>query len=712
MSQFSKRLNINSDVLLEYVYDDNNFKSEDYKILTNLKDKSKGYISKSGLNVEENNLVLVDPVTDKYSSVNLTNFNFLRLQSFSSSLIMYDTVRLYFTSGFDFYSDQLGFYISIYTYGYDNQTKYKLTDFYYTKDNLNPFNIFTLSKPFLYNGAYWVKSIEIDIPSVYYVANQRIITNTQNEPRLNSLNKNLTNGEGLSINSPIFIDFGIISSSQTVLGVPYYYMGDITNMSIPRVAEFDEIGVEVLESSQGDYFEIYSTYIGSNENMDNFVYNETVKGKNIQLNYIISVYEENILTSSQTIEILENFSQKVLYRPIILFSNTTAAIDVELRIINNVDSSYISKFGSIGITNSINKYGRTLSRLNLDSNVINTNIYNLKYKNVLGTNNSNGLLGINGTVISYNEQFSNVTNSISQSSSASSVNNGFDIVKVPYPVMYDKYNISVNSNKSNVITDYVSNGLLTIIITSFDNIINFNIAKDVNASGIPTPYNLADITNNSKLQLVFKSDTEKIVKDIYNDAENYFQYGIIYFKIDSTDYSTMKKIYNAGYDNFYIVITSTTTETQFFSGNFVFYEDVSFVNSSSTTDVNPTLSLILDSIKKQETVNDVYLTDSQNNSNTDSQKDATNINNYLNTPSTSIVVVDDSKYTNLMVYVRFQTNQDLYDNWLKTNNIIPKYKYSSVYFLERLEKTYIDIINKLEYVEKTFEVPLNTGVTK
>ena len=212
--------------------------------------------------------------------------------------------------------------------------------------------------------------------------------------------------------------------------------------------------------------------------------------------------------------------------------------------------------------------------------------------------------------------------------------------------------------------------------------------------------------------MVFKSDTEKIVKDIYNDAENYFQYGIIYFKIDSTDYSTMKKIYNAGYDNFYIVITSTTTETQFFSGNFVFYEDVSFVNSSSTTDVNPTLSLILDSIKKQETVNDVYLTDSQNNSNTDSQKDATNINNYLNTPSTSVVVVDDSKYTNLMVYVRFQTNQDLYDNWLKTNNIIPKYKYSSVYFLERLEKTYIDIINKLEYVEKTFEVPLNTGVTK
>ena len=60
--------------------------------------------------------------------------------------------------------------------------------------------------------------------------------------------------------------------------------------------------------------------------------------------------------------------------------------------------------------------------------------------------------------------------------------------------------------------------------------------------------------------------------------------------------------YNAGYDNFYIIISSDTSETQFFSGKFVFYEDVSFVNTStsSTSSQNPTLTSILDLLKQQQ----------------------------------------------------------------------------------------------------------------
>ena len=75
MSVFSKRVSINQDILLEYIYDDSNFRSDDYKVLTNLKDNSKSYISKIGLNTEENSLLLIDSVNDKYSPVNLSNFN-------------------------------------------------------------------------------------------------------------------------------------------------------------------------------------------------------------------------------------------------------------------------------------------------------------------------------------------------------------------------------------------------------------------------------------------------------------------------------------------------------------------------------------------------------------------------------------------------------------------------------------------------------------
>lgn len=721
MSQYTKRINIASDVLMDYTFDDTNFKSDDYKILTNLKDKTKSYLSTTGLNVEENNLLLIDKITNKYSDVNLTNFNFLRLQSFTTSLLLYDKITLYFTNGFDFYSDQNGFFLNVYTYGYDNETKYNLTNFYYTKDNVDPFNIFTLSKPFFFNGAYWVRSIEIYLPSLYYVSNQRIVTNSQNEPEKNSLNANLSYGEGLSINSPIFIEFGFISSIQKVLGIPYYYVGDLYKSSVSQVPEFDEIGVVVEESSQGDYFELYGTYLSSNENMDNFVYNEKIKGNKIELNYIVSVYEENILTSKQTFEITDNFSQKILYRPIIQFSNTTAAIDVELRIINQVDSSYNSKFGSIGITNSINKYGRTLSKINLDSNVIKTDIFNLKHKNILGTG-TDGLLGINGSVISYNDNFSNNFSNSTNLSSVSGTNTigsatTFDIVKVPYPVMYDKYNILVNSNKTVANSDYAPNGLLDIIITSFDNIINFNIAIDINESGYATPYDLSEISNKSNIRLIFKSDTEKVEKEIYNDAENYYKYGIIYFKIDSSDYTKLKKIYNAGYDNFYIVLSTTTTETQFYSGKFVFYEDVSFVNTSSSSTSstsstsNTTLQSILDLLKKQQEKDDIYLSSSNTDTDTEAEKDKTNTNNYFNDSSSSSTssTVDNTNFTNLILYVRFLTNQDLIDSWLKTNSITPKYKYSSMYFLERISKTMIDTIKNLEYVEQVFEVPLSTG---
>lgn len=729
MASNSKRININPDILMEYVYDDSNYKSEDYKILSNLKDNSKNYVSTLGLNTEKNSLVLIDSINDKYSPVNVNNFNFLRLQNYPSSLMLYDRVKLYFSSGFDFYNDYLGFYLNIYTYGYDNNTKYYLSNYYYSKDNPDSINIFTLSTPFLYNATYWVKSIEFDIPSLYYLSNQRLITLNENIPTPNSLNYNLTNGEGLSMNSPIMFEFGFISSKQIVLDVPYYYMSDLYSMSIPQVPEFDEIGVEVGESSQGDYFEIYGTYMGSNENIDNFVYNESVRGNYIELNYIIKVYEENILTNSQTIEISENFSQKILYRPIIQFSNTSAAIDVELRIINKVDSSYISKFGSVGITNSINKYGRKLTRLNLDSGVIKTDIFNLKYKNILGSNNDNGLMGINSSIISNNNNFNNVnfvnntngsntngsnTNGLSSVNGIVNTSSSFDIVKVPYPVMFDKYKVMVKTNISPSQTDFVSNGLLDIIITSFDTIINFNIGKDINTKGEVIPYSLVDLINNSKILLVFKSDTDKVEKGIYFDAPNDLEHGNIYFKVEESDYLTLKKIYNSGFDNFYIIINSTGTNTQLYSGRFVFYEDVNFVSESTST--NSTLvNNILNNINNNNVDGSVNqeITNTESVDNSDYNKDKLSTDNsiYTTVNMTPSTIISDDNYINLMIYIRYQTNQDTFDKWLLDNKITPKYKYSSMYFLERIEKNSIKSIKDLPYVEKVFEVPLNTGTS-
>jgi hypothetical protein len=681
MSTFLKRIKINPDVLLEYVYDDTNYQSDDYKVLTNLKETSKSYLSSTGLNTEDNNLFLIDPVLDKYSKVNVNDFNFLRLQNYSSALTLYDTVKLYFPSGFDFYTDYIGFYINVYTHGYENNKKYSLTNFFYTKDNTNAIKIFDLPTPFLFDSKYWVRSIEFDIPSLFDVSNQRIITNTTNEPKPNTINSNLTYGEGLSTSSPIFVDFGFISSKESVLGVNYFYMSDLSSFSIPQSPEFNEVGVVVKESTQGDYFEIYGTYMGSNENMDEFAYNEELKGNKIELDYVIHLYEENILTTNQTVEVSQNFTQKILYRPIIQFSNTTAAIDVEMRITNRVNGSYVSKYGSVGITNNINKYGRTLTRLNMENGVVNSEIFNVKFKNIMqgGSGNDNTL----------------------------------DLVKIPYPVMIDKYRILTKSiNASPETNDYSPNGLLEIIITSFDTIVNFNIAQDINSKGEPMPYNLTELNNNSKILLTFKSDTEKVEKPIYYEADNNFEIGNIYFKIEEQDYVIIRKIYDKGYDNFYLIVSSDSSNTQLYSGKYVFYEDLSFVSETKTNNTETSSNITGATVQStsttdQETVN----TENIDEPSYQAEKVTRYINPFRqdNMEAYAPETKTDKNYFNVLIYVRFQTNMDKLDEYLASQDITPKIKYANMYFLERVYATQVQELKKLDYVEQVYDLKVTTG---
>jgi hypothetical protein len=448
------------------------------------------------------------------------------------------------------------------------------------------------------------------------------------------------------------------------------------------------LGVSILESTQGDFFEIYSTYMGSNENMDEFSYIEQTKGNDIQLEYIVNLYEENILTTTQTYVVIENFTQKILYRPVIKFSNTTAVIDVELRIVNKVDGSYIQKFGSLGIKNSINKYGLRLTQLNLNSNVIKPEIYNLKLKNTMSVN--------------------------------SVIDSMIDIMKVPYPVMYDKYRILAKSTNASVSTNsYVPNGILEILITPFDNIIQFNIAQDINSNGEPVPYNLGDISSNSNFLLVFKSDSEKLEKEPFYEADNNYELGNIYYKIEENDLKLLRRIYDKGYTNFYIVVNSNGYNTQLYSGKFIFYEDVTFIDSNNTitTSGNTILSTNTTSNTTSNintTTNDTIILNTEN-IDTSENKVAANLtaNNSFNANNMQTYTenVDSNKnYNSVMVYVRFQINMDKMDTFIKDNQLTAYIKYGNVYYFDRLYITIIETIKKQEFIEKVFIIPLGIGM--
>ena len=175
MSTYSKRIKIHPNVLLEYTFDDTNNKSEDYQILTNLKEKTKSYLSETTINNQTNSLFLVDPILSKYSPISISNFNFLRIQDYFTSAIPNDILKIYFPQNFDFVSmGYIGFYINVYTVGYTDNSKYSLSNFYYTIDNINTIDLFDFPVPFYYDEKMWTKSINLEFPSIAKISENRI----------------------------------------------------------------------------------------------------------------------------------------------------------------------------------------------------------------------------------------------------------------------------------------------------------------------------------------------------------------------------------------------------------------------------------------------------------------------------------------------------------------------------------------------------------
>ena len=563
MAKVSKYMKLNPNVLMEWIFDNENYISENYKVITNLNEnKKRSFLSTTNLNSINNNLFQLDSVLKKYAIVNTSKYNFLQAQDYTTSPVQYDTVRIYLPTSYNFvFNGYVGLYLKIFAYGYYNKNIYELSNIFFDATNTSNSGLTNLAIPFMYDEQEWGKYYEFKIPSIDYLSNQRLISNTGNTVWLNSINDNLTLGEGLSQTGPIFVDFQYLNTKEIVLGNTYYYTSASYRTSFAKSPEYNTLAVNIQESTEGDFFEIYGTYGESNENLDNFVREMENKGRKIKIEYDIYLYEENMQTNMQTVSVgggvNDDFTKKILYRPILTFSNTTAAIKVTMRVIDLVDMSTIEKFTSIGLDSNIQKYGKKLISLNVQ-NLNKLKIYNSKPDEIiLGNDYLSG----------------NLTT---------------EIIKVNSPQLIEVGKIIVNSPSSS--TDYKGMGLLSLIITPFDNIIQFRIAiVPQTNSGLANQleqYDLSTILNNSEIVLSFKSDTEIIEKSIYNEADNDFKNGIVNFKILENDLNVLQQIYNKGYKNFYLTIVSNSIKTLLYSGTYIFYQDITFVDTTNNIQTN------------------------------------------------------------------------------------------------------------------------------
>ena len=553
--QTSKYVQLDPNVLLEWIYDDQNYISEDYRIIIDTLHQTRAFSNAETTgntpsqtnNTSIQQLFLLDATSNKYGIVNpnvQTNaYLFLQFQNYSGSApSRYDRVRLHFPANYTF-ADYLGIQLGISLYDNAQTTLYPISNYFYDKSDPTRFlEIAPSGTPFNFQEVVWEKYVEIMIPSPYALTRsyqQISTTSTAVEPIPGTIHQNLMNsGDILSLETPIFIDFRFLNSTNTVLGQKYYITTEAFSTSIPVSPEYETLGVTIQPSTQGDYFEIFGTFNSDIEEFNTFIQNSSLIGKNYYAVYEVDTFEKNVQTQTVNYFQYDNFDVPISHRPIIMYSTTTAVLEVTMKLVNSVDNSSIIRISSYSmLQNEVAKYGLVLTKINI-SNSLKPKIYNSK-----------------PDILSYNN--TNISTPQTQT------------VQVPYCVMYERYNIltKVISTQIND-TIWYGQGQNQIMLYHTDNIIMFAVAQGTTTTGI-IPY---AIPQNTTVTLQFKSETLLVEVQLYTNSNQVsLGSGILVFDVASTMMGNIGQILTDGYDQFYIVLTSNNISTVLYAGRFLIY---------------------------------------------------------------------------------------------------------------------------------------------
>lgn len=558
--KISKYFPIDTNILIEYIYDDSNLIGEPYNILYNSRTNTKCFISSDELkpaprgykatnNDLYNQLYKIDQVQGRYGKIPTTNspntisssLSFLQLRNFSTSIpIRYDIIKVHVPVDYTF-GDTKGFYLRSYTYDYDHTNIVELSNYYFNITDIEQNYKLMYSSPIqVINEKQWGKYIQIQIPSVTKVSDQRVNGLTQSTTKENTINYNLTNGKGLSKNSPIFFDFFFINSINTIGGSQFMNLGHRITFTTPQTPEFEKIGVRIEESTQGDFFLIYGTYNGTIAEFDNFIEDSYYNGNRYYAEFIVDTYEKNVKTKTNTFVQTEDFSDEIEFRPILKFTTTTAVIDVTLRLIDAVDGTFIERKASYGMLQGGG------ARMGSEPN------------SRLGTGNNSGGAG---DISKYSKSSTKINLKYAKKPEVYNIkstilpNTGDDpfgtkpilkLKKLAFNLFSSNYYF-IDSNDEAIIdrSVYIPNNNSVVYILPYDNMLNISMSDDQESL-----YNLLIYED---LKMIIKTDKKDIEIDIYRDsAENDFENGRIVFRVPESKYLDIKKAHLSGYDIFYI----------------------------------------------------------------------------------------------------------------------------------------------------------------
>jgi hypothetical protein len=117
----SKFVKLHKNILLEYIYDDNNNISYNYQVLINNKNNvlNNSFIAGSASttnNFLNQQLFKIDAVNNTYGIVNTSLYNFLQVKDYAEGFpIRHDTVKVHLPVNYTF-GEYIGFYLRIFTF--------------------------------------------------------------------------------------------------------------------------------------------------------------------------------------------------------------------------------------------------------------------------------------------------------------------------------------------------------------------------------------------------------------------------------------------------------------------------------------------------------------------------------------------------------------------------------------------------------------------
>jgi len=286
--------------------------------------------------------------------------------------VWYDTIRLHFRTGYSFNGRGYeGFNFKVKVKRQSGEYGYFTSLVYLNSSNYEIQN----PKPFTLADSSFSKYIEVKVPALVHMSDP-----AKNEEFATTF---FGTGSDSLINSSNYeINFGLIGAVKTVDGYDYIEIADEKSLTLAQEDEFVDIAINLQESNDGDYFEFYGTKDGSTAGFENYI-NGLLQttGDDITVFYDVEVSEQlglnYISTYSTSFSQVTNFDQPLIYRPVILNSSVSSnfLLTVGMRIYNETDNTQIVKYASL-VYNKPKKYGRRMSKINLNGNYTPTVIYN------------------------------------------------------------------------------------------------------------------------------------------------------------------------------------------------------------------------------------------------------------------------------------------------------------------------------------------------